>query len=357
MQLLAINPGSTSTKIALFEDENQLWENTQRYDLDVIGQFASVTAQEDFRLKKIEKALESKGVTAADLDGVVGRGGLLRPIPGGTYRVNDAMLEDLALASYGSHASNLGAPLALRLATQAGHPENAFIVDPVVVDELIEETRLSGLPEIPRRSVFHALNQKAIARRASNEMGKPYEDMSFVVAHMGGGISVGAHRKGRVIDVNNALDGEGPFSPDRAGSLPTGALVKLCFSGSVTLPEMRKKINGKGGLVAHLGTNDLREVERRIADGDGKADLVFRSMAYQVAKEIGLRSVALDGAVDAILLTGGLAYSDRFVEEIRRRVAFIAPVRVYPGEDELKALAEGALRVLSGQEEPKVYTR
>jgi butyrate kinase len=357
MRLLAINPGSTSTKIALFEDGTQLWDDTQRYDSDVIGRFPSVEAQEDFRLEEIKKALKGKGAEIADLDGVVGRGGLLRPIPGGTYRVNEAMMEDMKEARYGSHASNLGAALARRLAEEAGCPENSFIVDPVVVDELVDEARLSGLPEIERRSIFHALNQKAIARTAADEMGKAYEDCSFVVAHMGGGISVGAHRGGRVIDVNNALDGDGPFSPERAGTLPTGGLVKLCFGGTVTEKELRKKLSGKGGLVAHLGTNDLREVQRRMEDGDDKADLVFRTMAYQVAKEIGSRAASLEGEVDAILLTGGLAYSDVFVDEIRRRVAFIAPVKVYPGEDELKALADGAYRVMSGKESPRVYER
>lgn len=355
MLLLAINPGSTSTKIGLFQDDKQLWEDTQRYDTDVIGGFSSIADQEDFRLSEIKKVLEEKGLKVGDLDCVVGRGGLLRPIPGGTYRVNQSMMDDLISARYGSHASNLGGPLALRLAREAGRPDNAFIVDPVVVDELMEEARLSGLPEIERRSIFHALNQKAIARKVALDLGKPYEELSLVVAHMGGGVSVGAHLKGRVIDVNNALDGDGPFSPERAGTLPSGGLAKLCFSGSVTLGEMRKKLSGKGGFVAHLGTNDLREVVRRKESGDEQADLVFRSMAYQIAKEIGSRSVALEGKVDGVVLTGGLAYSDQFVQEITRYVSFIGPIMVYPGEDELLALAQGALRVLSDQEEGKVY--
>ncbi len=355
MLLLAINPGSTSTKIGLFQDDKQLWEDTQRYDTDVIGGFSSIAEQEDFRLNEIKKVLEEKGLNVKDLDCVVGRGGLLRPIPGGTYRVNQAMMDDLTSAKYGSHASNLGGALALRLAKEAGRPDNAFIVDPVVVDELMDEARLSGLPEIERRSIFHALNQKAIARKVASDLGKPYEDLSLVVAHMGGGISVGAHLNGRVIDVNNALDGDGPFSPERAGTLPSGGLSKLCFSGSVTLGEMRKKLSGKGGLVAHLGTNDLREVIRRRESGDQHADLVFRSMAYQIAKEIGSRSVALEGKVDGIVLTGGLAYSDQFVQEITKYVSFIGPVMVYPGEDELLALSQGALRVILGQEKGKVY--
>ncbi|NCC95923.1 MAG: butyrate kinase [Synergistales bacterium] len=355
MLLLAINPGSTSTKIGLFQDDKQLWEDTQRYDTDVIGGFSSIAEQEDFRLNEIKKVLEEKGLNVKDLDCVVGRGGLLRPIPGGTYRVNQAMMDDLTSAKYGSHASNLGGPLALRLAKEAGRPDNAFIVDPVVVDELMDEARLSGLPEIERRSIFHALNQKAIARKVASDLGKSYEELSLVVAHMGGGISVGAHLNGRVIDVNNALDGDGPFSPERAGTLPSGGLAKLCFSGSVTLGEMKKKLSGKGGLVAHLGTNDLREVVRRRESGDQQADLVFRSMAYQIAKEIGSRSVALEGNVDGVILTGGLAYSDQFVQEITKYVSFIGPVMVYPGEDELLALSQGALRVMSGQEKGKVY--
>lgn len=355
MLLLAINPGSTSTKIGLFQDDKQLWEDTQRYDTDVIGGFSSIAEQEDFRLNEIKKVLEEKGLNVKDLDCVVGRGGLLRPIPGGTYRVNQAMMDDLTSAKYGSHASNLGGPLALRLAKEAGWPDNAFIVDPVVVDELMDEARLSGLPEIERRSIFHALNQKAIARKVASDLGKSYEELSLVVAHMGGGISVGAHLNGRVIDVNNALDGDGPFSPERAGTLPSGGLAKLCFSGSVTLGEMKKKLSGKGGLVAHLGTNDLREVVRRRESGDQQADLVFRSMAYQIAKEIGSRSVALEGNVDGVILTGGLAYSDQFVQEITKYVSFIGPVMVYPGEDELLALSQGALRVMSGQEKGKVY--
>jgi len=229
-------------------------------------------------------------------------------------------------------------------------------VDPVVVDELMDEARLSGIPEIERRSIFHALNQKAVARRAAAEIGKPYEEVNLVVAHMGGGISVGAHKKGMVIDVNNALDGDGPFAPERAGSLPAGELVKYAFSGNVELGEIIRKMVGGGGLVAHLGTNDLREVERRIGEGDEQADLVFRAMAYQVAREIGARSAVLSGEVDAVVLTGGLAFSEKFVEAVRERVSFIAPVKVYPGEDEMAALAQGALRVLAGEESALEYT-
>ncbi len=354
MKILALNPGSTSTKVALFEDHTELWSETQRYDTDVIGRFSGVMEQEEFRLEEIRKCLAAHGATVADLDAVVGRGGLLKPIESGTYEVSDKMLEDLRACTWGAHASNLGAPLAVRLADEGGCGK-AYIVDPVVVDEMCPLARYSGLPEIERRSIFHALNQKAVARRAAVELGKPYAECNLVVAHMGGGVSVGAHEKGRVIDVNNALDGDGPFSPERAGSLPVGGLVKLAFSGKYELPQLLKMLTGKGGLVAHLGTNDLREVARRMDDGDEKARLLFEALAYRMAKEIGASAAALSGEVDAIILTGGLAYNERFTKLIRDRVAFIAPVKIYPGEDEMQALVEGALRVLNGSEEARRY--
>ena len=354
--VLAINPGSTSTKVALFRGPEEAWSDTQRYDADRIREFPSIPAQEKFRLAEIRKALRKRDTEATDFDAVVGRGGLLRPIPGGTYKVSTEMLEDLRSCRFGSHASNLGGPLAKRIADEAGGVP-AFIVDPVVVDELIDEVRLSGIPEIERRSVFHALNQKAVARRASSELGKDFDKANLIVAHMGGGISVGAHRGGRVIDVNNALDGEGPFPPERAGSLPAGEMVKFVFSTGIKLEELMKKMVGGGGLVAHLGTNDLREVEEMIAGGDEKARLVFEAMAYQVAREICCRAAVLSGEVDAVVLTGGLAFSEAFVGAVSRRVAFIAPILVFPGEDEMRALAEGALRVMSGQETAREYER
>ncbi len=354
--ILAINPGSTSTKVALFRGPEEVWSDTQRYDAGRIREFPSIPAQEQFRLDEIHRALGERGTKTAELDAVVGRGGLLRPIPGGTYEVGDEMLEDLRSCRYGSHASNLGGPLAKRIADEAGG-RPAFIVDPVVVDELIEEVRLSGIPEIERRSVFHALNQKAVARRASSELGKPYDEADLIVAHMGGGISVGAHRGGRVIDVNNALDGEGPFAPERAGSLPAGELVRFVFSTGIKLEDLMKKMVGGGGLVAHLSTNDLREVEKRMAGGDGKARLVFEAMAYQVAREICCRAAVLSGEVDAVVLTGGLAFSEAFVKAVSGRVSFIAPILLFPGEDEMRALAEGALWVMGGHEEARVYAR
>jgi len=354
--ILAINPGSTSTKVALFQGPKEVWSDTQRYDANRIREFPRIPAQELFRLEDIRKALKKKNTEATDLDAVVGRGGLLRPIPGGTYKVGAEMLEDLRSCRFGSHASNLGGPLAKMIADEAGGVP-AFIVDPVVVDELIDEVRLSGIPEIERRSIFHALNQKAVARRASSELGKDVDEANLIVAHMGGGISVGAHRGGRVIDVNNALDGEGPFAPERAGSLPAGELVKFVFSTGIKLEELMKKMVGGGGLVAHLGTNDLREVEEMIAGGDEKARLVFEAMAYQIAREICGRAAVLSGEVDAVVLTGGLAFSEAFVEAVSRRVAFIAPILIFPGEDEMRALAEGAFRVMSGQEVAREYER
>ncbi|HPI97524.1 MAG TPA: butyrate kinase [Synergistales bacterium] len=354
MKILAINPGSTSTKVALFEDDKELWSDTQRYDVDVLKEFHGIMGQEDFRLQEIRKVLGHNGTVLSEIDAVVGRGGLLRPIPGGTYEVSEEMLNDLRSCKYGSHASNLGAPLAVNLANESGCGK-AYIVDPVVVDELIPEARLSGMPEIERRSIWHALNQRAVARKASQELGRKYEEVDIIVAHMGGGISVGAHQKGKTIDVNNALDGEGPFSPERAGSLPAGGLTRLAFSGEYDLDELKKRMVGGGGLVAHLGTNDLREVQKMMEAGNEKAKLVFEALALQVAKEIGARAAVLNGHVDAVVLTGGLAYSDQLMERISERVAYIAPVKVYPGEDEMKALAEGALRVIKGEEEAHQY--
>ncbi|MCL1875943.1 MAG: butyrate kinase [Synergistaceae bacterium] len=356
MKLFIINPGSTSTKVALYEDDKEIWSETQRYDTDVISKFESIGSQEEFRFDAINRILDEKGVSPEDFDAVVGRGGLLSPIKGGTYEINEKMIEELLASQHGSHASNLGAPLAARFAAAGGGKAKSFIVDPVVVDELVEEARISGLPEINRRSIFHALNQKAVARRAAVKMGKPVQNCNFIVAHMGGGVSVGAHENGRVIDVSNGLDGEGPMSPERSGALPAGKLVSLCFSGKHTQKEIEKKLVGNGGLVAHLGTNDLREVEKRIANGDSHAELMFNALCFQISKEIGSCAAVLKGRVDSILLTGGLAYSVKLCEEITSRVSFIAPVEIFPGEDEMQALAEGALRVLKGKESAQIYS-
>jgi butyrate kinase len=354
MKQLIINPGSTSTKIAVYKDESMIFEKTIRHTTEELHSFVKVTDQFQFRKEMIIQALNENNIYLDELDSVVGRGGLLKPIEGGTYAVNDNLMEDLKNNFKGEHASNLGALLAHSIAEEVNIP--SFIVDPVVVDELEEVARISGHPEFERTSIWHALNQKAVARRAAQEkFGKKYEEMNFVVAHLGGGISVGAHKKGKVIDVNNALNGEGPFSPERSGTLPTSQLVKLCFSGKYSEAQIQKIIAGKGGISAHLGTNNAKEVSDRANAGDERAKLIYSAMAYQVAKAIGEYAVVLDGNVDAILITGGIAYDKSFVKMIEEKVKFIANVISYPGEDELLALAQGGLRVLNCVEESKNY--
>jgi butyrate kinase len=352
-RILTINPGSTSTKIGVFENECSIFEKTIRHDTETLQRYKSIIDQYEFRKQTILDALDEEGINLSKLSAVCGRGGLLRPIEGGTYRVNEQMLEDLRKGYSGQHASNLGGILAYEIASALNIP--AFIVDPVVVDELEPIARVSGFALIERRSIFHALNQKAVARRVAKQLGKPYEELNLIVAHMGGGITVGVHKKGRVVDVNNGLDGEGPFSPERAGTVPAGDLVSLCFSGQYFRDEVMSMLVGKGGLVGYLGTNDAVKVEKMIEAGNEKAKLVYSAMAYQIAKEIGAASAVLAGQVDAIILTGGLAYGKQFVKEISDRVYWIADVIVHPGENELQALAEGALRVLCGEEKEKVY--
>ncbi len=354
MKQLIINPGSTSTKIAVYTDENMIFEKTIRHTNEELQPYNKVVDQFQFRKDLIISTLKENNMSLDELDAVVGRGGLLNPIEGGTYTVNDKLIEDLKTNVKGEHASNLGGLLARSIADGVNIP--SFIVDPVVVDEMEDVARVSGHPNFERVSIWHALNQKAVARRAAKEkFGKTYEEMNFVIAHLGGGISVGAHEKGRVIDVNNALNGEGPLSPDRSGTLPTGQLVKLCFSGKYTEAEINKIIAGKGGISAHLGTNNVQVVGEKANAGDEKAKLIYSAMAYQVAKAIGEYSVALDGNVDAILITGGIAYDKGFVQMIEKKVNFIAEVIAYPGEDELLALAQGGLRVLNGIEKAKIY--
>lgn len=352
-KMLTINPGSTSTKIAVFENEDLVFEKTLRHSSEEIGKYEKISDQFEFRKNVIEDVLIDGGVKVTELHAVVGRGGLLKPIEGGTYVVNEPMIEDLKIGVLGEHASNLGGIIAKEIGDKVNIP--SYIVDPVVVDEMNEVARVSGIPEIDRKSIFHALNQKATARRAAKELDKEYNECNFIVAHMGGGISVGAHEKGKVIDVANALDGEGPFSPERSGGLPVGDLVKMCFSGKYTQDEIKKRIKGNGGLVGYLNSNDVRDVQEKIANGDEKAKLIYEAMAYQVSKEIGSCASVLKGDVDAILLTGGIAYSDVFTSLIEDRVKFICDVKVYPGEDEMIALAQGGLRVLNKQEEPQVY--
>lgn len=352
-RLLIINPGSTSTKIAVFDDEKSIFEETLRHSVEELSSYEKIYDQYEFRKNIIVNILEKNDITIDSLDGVVGRGGLLNPIEGGTYEVNDLMLEDLRIGKKGEHASNLGGIIAYEIAKEVG--KRSFIVDPVVVDELQDVARVSGLKEIERTSIFHALNQKAVARRHAKELGQDYEDLNLIVVHLGGGVSVGAHEKGRVIDVANALDGEGPFSPERAGSLPVGDMIKLCYSGKYTYNEVKKMLTGNGGIVSYLKTNDAREVTERIANGDKYAELIYNAMAYQVAKEVGACAAVLKGKVDGILLTGGIAYDKLFTSWVEESVKFIADVTIYPGEDELTALAEGGLRVLRGEEAAKVY--
>lgn len=350
---LIINPGSTSTKIGVFEDETLLFEETLRHSTEEIGQFATIVDQKDFRKKIITDLLAEKNFDMKSLNVVVGRGGMLKPIPGGTYAVTDELLHDLRIGKQGQHASNLGGILAREIGDELGVP--SYIVDPVVVDELQTLARYSGVPELPRTSVFHALNQKAVAKRYAKEIGKNYEALRLIVVHMGGGVSVGAHVDGKVIDVFNALDGDGAFSPERAGAVPSGALVKMCFSGKYTEKEVYSKIVGKGGFNAYLGTNDMRNVTKMANEGDAHAAEVKAAFIYQVAKDIGSMACVLEGKVDQIIVTGGIAYGAEVIEALKKMAGWIAPFMVYPGEDELLALAQGALRVLNGEESVKEY--
>ncbi len=345
-QILTINPGSTSTKFALFKGEESLLTKNIDHSNEELAPFEKMVDQFQMRKSIIVSELESNNINIADIDAVVGRGGLLRPISGGTYKVNENMIADLYEAAMGEHASNLGALIADAIAKEANC--ESFIVDPVVVDELDDIARYSGSPLLPRKSIFHALNQKRTARMVAEQIGKKYEETNIIVAHMGGGISVGVHAQGRVIDVNNALDGDGPFTPERSGALPAGGLVGLCFGGEYDEKQIRKMIKGNGGLVAYLGSNDLRDVEKRIQAGDKEAEQVHDAMAYQVAKDIGQLATVVSGNVDAIALTGGVAYSQLFTDKIKSRVGFIADVIIIPGENELEALRDGAIRVLDG---------
>ncbi len=352
-RILTINPGSTSTKFALYDNETAVLAETIRHDKVTLEDCGSIVGQKEYRKRCITDALTSAGVSMSSIDAVAGRGGLLKPIESGTYRVNAAMLADLCTAAASVHASALGAIIASEIASENG--QSAYVVDPIVVDEMDRHARLTGMPGVERMSIFHALNQKAIARRLSDKLGKPYENCRFVVAHLGGGITVGAHRYGRVIDVNDALAGEGAFTPERSGSVPAVPLIKMCFSGEYTESEMLDKILKKGGVSAYLGTNDMHKVEKMMASGDEFAALVLDSMAYQVSKEIGAMCAVLEGRVDAIALTGGIAFSTRFTGAVKQRVDRLAPVHVFPGEDEMLALMSGVLRVLRGEERVAVY--
>ncbi|MFA8433306.1 MAG: butyrate kinase [Marinifilaceae bacterium] len=353
-RILAINPGSTSTKIAVFQGDKSVFLKNIKHTNEELAQFDNIADQFEFRKEIIMKELVEAEIVIEKIEVVVGRGGLVKPIESGIYGVNDRLKEDLKVGVLGEHASNLGGLIADDIARSLPNAK-AYIADPVVVDEMIDVARISGHPEFERVSIFHALNQKAIGRTFASSLDKKYEDLNVIVAHLGGGISVGAHEKGRVVDVNNALDGEGPFSPERSGSLPSGALAKLCYSGNVTLDDVKKMIKGEGGLVAHLGTNDAYQVELKAKDGDAKAKLIQDAMSYQVAKSIGSMATVLKGKVDGILLTGGIAHNPDLVNYVKDMVSFIAPVVVYPGEDEMKALAMNGYMVLRGEIEPKEY--
>jgi butyrate kinase len=349
--VLVINPGSTSTKVALFQGLQCFRQDNLSHTAAELSAFSGIIDQYRFRLSSIENFLADARI--GRLDAVVGRGGLLHPLAGGTYSVTDKMVEDLKRGVQGEHASNLGGLLARGLADERGIP--AFIVDPVAVDEMDDVARISGHPLIVRRSLFHALNIKAVARRVARDLEQQVNELRLIMVHLGGGISVASMFLGRVIDVNNANE-MGPFSPERTGGLPCGDLVNLCFSGKFSERDVLRQISGQGGMVAYINTNDARDAYARAAQGDTKAAEVMAAMAYQIAKEIGAYATTLKGQVDAIVLTGGLANSERLTSAISQYVEFIAPVLVYPGEDEMLALAEGALRVLAGEEKAKVYT-
>ncbi len=332
----------------MFRDETAVFLDSVSHPITELERFDTVADQLDFRKKTIMALLSSKVIDVKAFSCVVARGGLVRPLPHGTYRINERMKQDLRTACYGGHASNLGALIADEIASEFDIP--AFISDPVVVDELDDVARLTGIKEIKRRSIFHALNQRAVAYRYAKSVNARYDELSLVVAHLGGGVTVGLHKRGRVVDVNNGLDGDGPFAPERAGSVPAGDLVKLCFSNKYSEHELRKLITGQGGFVNLLGTNDFRQVEKLAAEGNAEADLVLRAFIYNIAKAIGALAAAADGRLDAILITGGIARSNSMTEALKAKIAWMAPVVSYPGEGELEALRDAALRVLQGEE-------
>lgn len=347
--MLIVNPGSTSTKTALFDGSRKIAEEVVRHDPAELGKFDNVADQFDYRMEAINPWIDSLKLDPSQIKAVVGRGAPLRPLEGGSYNITPQLLEDVRTARYSNHASNLGPIIAHHLAERYRIP--SLITDPITVDNFTEVARISGVPEIVRKCRVHALNIKEVCRREAAKMGKRLSDVSFVAVHMGGGVSVASLKKGKVVDVNDALLGMGPFSPDRAGAVPIGGLVKLCYSGKYTEKELTDKLSKKSGLVAYLGKADLREVEKMIESGDEKALLHFNAMAYQIAKEIGAAAVALAGDFESIVLTGGMAHSKRLVDEITRLVSFIKPVKVVPGEFEMEALAAAGVRFLSGEEE------
>jgi len=352
--ILAINPGSTSTKIAVYADTNPVFIQIIRHTIEELAQFELITEQFNFRKELIIHELEVAEISLKQIKVVMGRGGLLKPVESGIIAVNEKMILDLESCTYGEHASNLGGLIAYDLAKSLPDA-NAYISNPVVLDELSDLARLSGHPLLPRKSIFHALNQKAVARQHSKSIMRKYEDLNLIVVHLGGGITVGAHKKGRVVDVNQGLDGDGPYSPERTGTLPVGDLVRLCFKGEYSQKQMLKMISNEGGLVAYLGTNSAYEVENRVEAGNKEAKYIYDGMAYQVAKEIGSMVAVLHSEVDGILITGGIAHDKYFVNQVISYVHRMAPVHVYPGEDEMKALAMNGLRIITGDAEVKIY--
>lgn len=350
--LLAVNPGSTGTKIAWFLGDRELWRENLLHGPDELAPFASVTDQFSFRLEAVEAAVRRRGSSLEELAAVVGRGGIVEAIPGGTYIVDDLLIEHLRRGRPWEHASNLGGLIARSLGDRLSVP--AFIVDPVSVDEFEPEVRVTGLPELPKHSLVHALNVRATVKRAGRELGLDWRGVNFVIAHLGGGISVAAMKRGRIIDVNNANE-FGPFSPNRAGTVPAGDLVRLCFSGRYSEKDMIDSLIRRGGLLAYCGSDDLRELRRRAADGDEATELVLRALAFQIAKEAGSMAAALGGDVEAVILTGGMAHDSHLRSDLTARLQWIAPVLAYPGEDEMAALAEGARAVLEGEEEARSY--
>ena len=353
-RILAINPGSTSTKIAVYENEIPIFLKNLRHSKEELDQFEKITDQFQFRKDLILEQLREAEINLDSIKIIVGRGGLLKPIESGVYLVNRQMIHDLRNSPLGEHASNLGGLIAHDIAKSLPDAK-AYIANPVVVDEMDEIARFTGHPNFKRVSIFHALNQKAVAMEHAKSIMRNYEDLNLIVVHLGGGITVGAHRKGRVVDVNQGLDGEGPFSPERSGTLPVGDIVRMCFSGKYSQKEIMKMIQGEGGLAGYFGTNSAYEIEKKAAAGDEKAKLLLEAMAYQVAKEVGAMATVLKGDVDGILITGGVANSKWFVNLIVERVHKIAPTHVYPGEDEMRALAFNGLRVLKGETEIKEY--
>ncbi len=350
--ILAINVGSTSTKVAFYRDSERLVQETIAYNSADLARYADLKDQLPLRKGDLRKFIEKNAIDMSKVALVISRGGLGRPGPAGAYSIDERMCEDLMQGRYGKHPSALGPAMALGLARQYGMP--AVVIDPPSTDEFQPLARVSGLPEIERKSAFHALNQKAAARKAARRMNKRYEDVNLVVAHLGGGITIGAHGKGRVIDCTHGLN-EGPFTPERAGALPTQDLLDLAQSGRVSPKDLSKKLVGQGGLAAYLGTTNAVEVEKAVSRGDAKAELIYQAMAYQIAKDIGAMAAVLEGKVDGVVLTGGLAHSEMLTGWVRQRTGFIAPVFVFPGEDEMEAMAEGSLRILRGEEKPREY--